>query len=243
MNSKENRIHEALVRIRNFGTSHASEFAADSLGKQTFTTLAGVVSELDGHAARESAGIGRQHRGTADRSEAREELRDLVESISGTSEVLGPEFSAVADQFGLPPRKNDRALLNAARGFATELVPFVAQFEAHELPGLMAKLNARIAALDAAIEMQDDGTADHVASRVAIDEVIDRGLELRRKLNMIVRNKYADDPEVLAEWTSVSHIERGPVRKKDEAPPTPVSPSSPSPASPSPASALTSPTA
>jgi len=58
-----------------------------------------------------------------------------------------------------------------------------------------------------------------------IDELIERGNDIVRKLDAIVRNKYANNVGVLAEWTSASHTERAP-RKKTE--PTPsTSPSAP----------------
>jgi hypothetical protein len=42
-----------------------------------------------------------------------------------------------------------------------------------------------------------------------------------RKLDPIIRNKYANDPATLAAWTSASHIERAPKRKKESPPSTP----------------------
>ncbi|HEX3145829.1 MAG TPA: hypothetical protein VHQ64_17790 [Pyrinomonadaceae bacterium] len=95
----------------------------------------------------------------------------------------------------------------------------MAQFEAHELRDLLANLNSKIAALEAAIVALAGGASDHVTSRAAIDDVVERGLNVRRTLNVIVRNKYKDDSVVLAEWTSAHHIEQSPLRKRATAPP------------------------
>ncbi len=221
MDNKENKIHQTFVRIGDFGRNHANDFAANSLGKQAFATLEGIISELDEHGASEASGFGRERHGTSSRSEAREDLHDLLKAINRTAEVLA-DVPGVAGKFALPVSESDRALLNSARGFATDLAPFVAQFEAHELPELLANLNSKIAALEAAIGVQAGGASDHVTSRAAIDDVVERGLNVRRTLNVIVRNKYEDDSVVLAEWTSAHHIEQSPLRKRVTAPPAPL---------------------
>ena len=220
MNHKENKIHQTFIRIRDFGHDHANDFAANSLGKQTFTTLEGIINELDGHAASEASGFGRERHGTSSRSEAREGLRDLVRAICGTAEVLA-DVPGIAGKFALPASDSDRVLLNSARGFLRDLGPFVAQFEAHELPDLLANLSGKIAAMEAAIDTQAGGVGDHVASRAAIDEAIERGLQVRRTLDVIVRNKYEGDSVVLAEWTSARHIE-GRMRKRTPSTPPPA---------------------
>jgi len=43
--------------------------------------------------------------------------------------------------------------------------------------------------------------------------------EVKRKLDAIVRNKYANNAAVLAEWTSASHTERAARRAKPDQPP------------------------
>jgi|GEM_PF-3815084 len=45
MDNKENKIHQTFIRIRDFGRAHADDFAANSLGKQAFTTLEGIIHE------------------------------------------------------------------------------------------------------------------------------------------------------------------------------------------------------
>ena len=99
-----------------------------------------------------------------------------------------------------------------------------AQFIAHELPAdFLTDLNTDIANLEAAISSQSGGVGDHVAARAAIDDAIDRGLVAVRKLDAIVKNKYANDAATLAEWISASHTERSP-RTKATAAPAPPNP-------------------
>ena len=75
---------------------------------------------------------------------------------------------------------------------------------------------------------------------LAIDDAVDRGVGVVRKLGAIIKNKYGDNPAVLAEWTSVSHTERGPKRRSTPTAPTTTAPATAPPtppATPSPGAA------
>ena len=72
-----------------------------------------------------------------------------------------------------------------------------------------------------AIADQSGGVGHHVTAEVGIDEAIARGVEIVRRLDAIVRTKYANNPMVLAEWTRAKHVERGPRRQRPANPPPP----------------------
>src|SRR5262252_5614575 len=108
MNDKTNRIHHTFIRIRDFGRDHASEFAANGLAKQTFTALDGIITELEGHAAAQVSGVGRQRHGTITRAESREDLRELLTVVSRTAGVLD-EVPGVSGNFELPASDTDQA--------------------------------------------------------------------------------------------------------------------------------------
>ncbi|MDX6558235.1 MAG: hypothetical protein QOF72_1284 [Blastocatellia bacterium] len=228
MNDSENKKHQAFVRSQGFGVAHGDDFAATSFGKQLFATLGTIVTELDGHAATEASGFGLSRQGTTTRSQAREALRDDLEAINRTARAMASDVPGIDDKFRIPRNNNDQHLLHAARAFAADAEPLAAQFIAHELPAdFLEDLNADIAALEGAINSQSSGKGDHVAARAAIDDAIARGTEVLRKLDAIVKNKYANNPSVLAEWLSASHVERAPKRKASApAPPPPTPPAS-----------------
>jgi hypothetical protein len=123
--------------------------------------------------------------------------------------------------FPLPDR-NDHHLLASGRATAAKAVPLSAQFIAHELPAdFLADLTAAVDALETAMAEQNNAVVGRQTAGAAIDDVIDRGLEIVRKLKDIVRIKYANDPVVLAEWTSASHVERAPRRAAASGTPPP----------------------
>jgi hypothetical protein len=224
MEDTQNRRHEMFVRVKNFGVGHANDFAPDGLGTQLFADLGGIVAQLDNHASAEASGVGKAREGTSTRGAFREALRDDLEAINRTARAMAEDTPGIGEKFRLPRGNNDQALLNAARAFATDAAPWSAQFINHEMPAdFLTDLNTDIANMEAAISHQAGGVGGHVAAGVAIDEAIDAGMVIVHKLDAIVRNKYANNPATLAEWTSTSHTERSPRRKAPApaAPPTP----------------------
>ncbi len=225
MNDNENRKRQTFTRVKDFGMAHTNDFANNSLGKQLFATLHAITLELDGHAASEASGHGSARQGTATRAAARDALMEDLKAIRRTARAMAGEVPGLDDKFRLPPDENDQLLLTAARAAATDAAPLSAQFIAHEMPAdFLEDLNAGIAALEAAMSNQSSGVGDHVAANAAINNAIERGTNTVRKLDAIVRNKYANNPSVLAEWTSASHTERAPRRAKTATPPSPTPP-------------------
>ena len=222
--------HAQLQKLRaQRQRAHTDDFAAASLGKTLFTDITAIVTELDGHAAAQSSSAGSQHQGTTTRGQARAQLRDAMEAIARTARAMSSDVPGIADKFRVPHNNNDAELLTSARAFAADAAPHSAQFIAHELPAdFLADLNADIAALEDAMSDQSGGGVGHVAARAAIDDTISRGNEIVHRLDAIVRNKYTNNPAVLAEWTSASHTERAPRRHTGPVaatpPPTPVPP-------------------
>jgi hypothetical protein len=217
MNDKESRIYQKFVRCRDFGNVRAADFAAGSFATQTWTALAAVVAEIDGHSTDEVSARGDARQGTESRAQARAALREDLEAIRRTARVMANDVPGINEKFRVPRSNNDQGLLNAARAFLADATPLKTQFIAHEMPvDFLEDLQADIDAMQAAISNQSSGVGGHVAAGAALDDAISRGLELVRTLDVIVRNKYANNPAVLAEWTSASHTERGPRRSKPE---------------------------
>lgn len=219
MTDNESRSHQMFVRVREFFAQRAADFSATGAAHQLFTQLTAVITELDGHGAAQAAGIGQARQGTQTRGEARRALREDLEAINRIARTIG-----IQDQFPLPAEDNDKLLLMAARGFATNALPLLNLFIMNEMsPECLDDLNADIAALEAAIAAQGNAVGDHVAAGAAIEDAIDRGIEIVRKLRGMVLNKYANNAAALAEWTSASHTERAPRNAAAETPTPPPS--------------------
>jgi hypothetical protein len=220
MNDNHRRTYEKFVRVRGFGETHASDFLATSLGHQLFLDIGTVVADFNQHATAEASGHGDARQGTEVRALARAALRDRMEAIVRTARALENEVPGIQDKFRMPRGSNDRDLINAARAFKADAEPLKAHFIAHELPAdFLDELQEHIDDFENAISDQSSGVGNRVAAGAALDEVIERGNDIVRKLDAIVRNKYANNAAVLAEWTSAGHTERAPRRAKPQQPP------------------------
>jgi hypothetical protein len=216
MNDSANRAHAAFLRAHGFTMARAAEFAPTSLATQLFTTLAGIISDLDRHGAEQASSRGSAFEGTTTRGEARRELRADLRAINLSARALAADVPGIDDKFRMPPPGNDQLLLAAARAAAIDAVPFAAQFIALEMPAdFLEDLADDIAQLERTISNHASGVGDGVAARVAIETKVDEGIAATNKLGAIMKNKYANDPATLAEWTSASRIERAPRRKKE----------------------------
>jgi hypothetical protein len=215
MDDNDRRTLEKFVRVRDFGQPRATDFTPASVGQQLFIDIGTVVTDFNRIAADEASGRGEARQGTERRAQAREALRDALEAINLTARALGNEVPGIGNKLRLPRGSNDRELINAARAFKAEADPLKAQFIAHEMPAdFLEDLDEKIATFETAISDQSSGVGSHVAAGAAMEDVIDRGNDIVRKLDAIVRNKYRDNPADLAEWTSASHTERAPRRAK-----------------------------
>jgi hypothetical protein len=220
MNDSERRKRQAFLRSCGFGDAHTSEFAEGSLGRQYFVDLKAVCAELDHLAASEAGAFGSVRQGTFTRQQARDAIIEDLQALRRTARAMADEVPGIESKFRIPYDNNDRNLLNAARAALADATPLKARFIAHEMPAdFLEDLAADIAAMEESMSDQASSVGDHVSASAAIDEAIGRGMDLLRKLDAIVRNKYANNAPVLAEWTSASHIERAPKRKKHEEPP------------------------
>ncbi len=221
MKDKQRFIAEMFMRVSEFGVAKTAQFPAPTLGGRLLADLNVVRAELDAQAARQSSGRSSAKQGTTTRQEAREDLREDLEAISRTARAMSEDVPGLEDKFRRPHvRSSDQALLAAARAIAADAVPFKQTFIDYGLPSdFLEDLSADIAAFETAINAQESGRRGHVTATAAIDEIIERGMKIVRRLDAIVRNTFRDDPASLAAWLSARHVERAARRRQTTTPP------------------------
>jgi len=220
MNDNQNRRLASFITSRDYFAGVSNQFAPNGVAQQKAGRFVVVITEIQTTAAAQEGDIGQARQHTLGRKETRIELRLDLEAINRAARIMGLE-----NEFQLPLEGNDKELLNAARAFARNALPLKAQFIAHEMPeDFLEDLAADIAAFEAAVAKQSDARGSHVAAGEVLDDLFGEGTELQRDLDGFMRNKFANNAEVLAEWTRASHVERAPRRKKPEGGPTPPAP-------------------
>jgi hypothetical protein len=219
MNAVETRRFEMLTRVRDFGAAHAADFPPATLGGEQFALVRAVVEELTRHAAAQASGAGSARQGSASRAVARAALRDELQVITRTARAMALDMPGLETKFRLPRSGSDQSLLATARAFASDALPLKAEFIRHELPAdFLESLNTEIEGFENAVNGQNTGKDTRVAATASIDTALERGMSAAQRLDALVRNKFRNDPAVLAAWVSASHTERTAARTRADKP-------------------------
>jgi hypothetical protein len=215
MNDNESRKHQMFVRVQQFLGNRASDFQPSSLVKELAVELTAVITQLDTHAAAEASGGSSARQGTVTRAEARAALREDLDAINRTAREMHDQ-PGLNEKFRLPRGNNDQQLIATARHFVTDALPLKDSFIAHELSShFLEDIEVDIEAFLQATGDQSGGKGNRVAASAGIDEAIERGTVITRALGAIMKNKYGNNRATIAEWTSASHTERPPRRRRE----------------------------
>ncbi|HEX8176358.1 MAG TPA: hypothetical protein VF543_14685 [Pyrinomonadaceae bacterium] len=227
MKGVERRGYEMIVRVADFMDARSADFPAESAGGLLLTALRDAIDIIEEKAAEQSSGLSIREEGTALRSVARRNLRNQMEAISRTAVALAISgtTTGLENRFQMPEGSSDQTLINAARAFAEDALPIKGRFTRFGLPAdFLDNLNMAITEFEQAVNKQNLGKEMHVAATTAIDEALERAINIVRQLNAIVRNKYADNTPTLAVWESARHIQRSPQRATEPEQPPPAPP-------------------
>lgn len=223
MNNEMIRNHyDAFSRMNAFATTYAGVFAPGSRALAQFAVISGVVTAMEGHGVAKLLGTEDFRGGTDAKAVAAENLRAEMRAIRDTAQAISeaeglPEFD---DQFRMPRSSSYEVLLTAARAFLADATDNEALFLEFEIKAtFLADLAADIAALEAADDTQDGGLSRQVGGTAELSAEVAKGLAARKQLIPIVKNRYAGQPGVLAEWATATRIVR-PARTP-EPPPVP----------------------
>jgi len=228
------RRYTTLVRVKEFGATHADLFPADSLGASTFAELGVLVGRLTTYVASEAAGRSDARIGALTKAAARSALRTTLRAIAKTSRGVAVDSPDVAGKFTLPDTKDDHALLTTAQRFVTDVTPLSSAFVSHGLPGtFVADLQAKLDAFDRAANTRASAREAHIGARAGIDATIESAFTLLQRLDAIVENRIGGDPDLLAAWRSARHVEQT-MRTPKPATPRPAAPAVTAPPAPAP---------
>ena len=211
MEDMEIRRYEMFIRVREFGVANASSFSPNSLAGELFATINSIVDELSGHAIKQTFSDRTAREGTANKASLRDELREEMLAISHTARIMKIDQPGFENRFRLPRNLADKALITLAHTFAENVAPLVSEFVRHELPAnFLEDLNNTIKLFEKAANDQNHGTENRVIASAAIDGAIEHGMETVRRLDTVVKNRFSNDPAILAAWARAKHTERSP---------------------------------
>jgi hypothetical protein len=213
MRDSEIRVSEAIVRMRDFGLGNASDFPVASMGGQKFVAIDALVAEIDRLGAQQSEGHGAAQTSTGAKRVARDAVRGAMRAISDTARAMESAHPGITNTFRVPKNNGDEALINSARAFVSSTTPLKDEFIQHELPvTFIDDLTSAIADFESAAGSKNLNTGRRVSATAALKDALERGMQLKRELDPIVRNKYRANAAKIAAWESASHVQRAPKR-------------------------------
>lgn len=209
MNGKLRRYYERGQRCDRVNDGRAADFPANSKGAVLAAAVKEHLAELSALDVEKASSTGKRRQGTAGRGSAREDLWTLIESVARTAEAITVERPDIEGMFELPRKgRADRTLISTARSFAERAAPFVGLFGEFDLPATFINdLRSKADTLESYITLQNEGVGTGVNVNASAQEQMQEMNEALERLNIIYRNKYRNNPSVLAEWESAYHLE------------------------------------
>jgi hypothetical protein len=226
VNDKQRRIIERGARSAAFGAANTADFPANSRGAELFASLNEALANLDTLEVVKATSISTRQQGTAGRRDVRESLRAQVAAVGDTTKIIAAEHTEMKGMFQYSRTdRSDRTLIATARSFAKAAPPFKALFVQYELPQtFIESLEADADALEQQMALQNEGSGARVTTNASIEQEVEGVDECVGKLDVIVRNKYRNDPAKLAAWESAHRLERAARSKRSNGTPPPQTP-------------------
>jgi len=215
MNKLDQRLQATFQRVNEFGIAHGADFTPGGPAANAFAFIATLVPKAGTDAGAQVAGKGETQAGTSSRAAARLALHNELESIAATARSIALTTPGFDNKFHLPRSGSDLALLASATAFVTEGTPQLALFVAHEMPAdTFTVTQTLIDQFKATGVDQDAGEFKQVGATAAMADNRHKGVLMLETLKGIVPNKYKNNPTILAEWHTASHVERPSHHKK-----------------------------
>jgi len=212
MNNEMIRNHyDAFSRMEAFRVKYGIHFTPASRATAQFALNTAVVAKMEAEGVEKLSGTQEFRGGTGAKAVAAENLREEMRAIRDTAEAVSeaeglPEFD---DKFRMPRSYSYEVLLTAARAFLQDATDNEALFLEFEIkPTFLADLAADIATLETADNTQDGGLSQQVGGTAELSAQVTIGLAARKQLLPIVKNKFAGQPGILAEWATATRIVR-----------------------------------
>jgi hypothetical protein len=212
MNNEMIRNHyDAFKRIADIRKQIGSHFAATSRATKQFDIITAEVAEMEKEGVAQLSGSTEYHGSSTSKQIAAKALRAQLVKIRETADAIAetaglPDFD---DQFTAPRSRSYTSLIITARENLAEATKHKALFLEFELEeDFLDELEDAIDDLEKEGSDQNAGISEQVGATAALRAALERGIAARTQLLPIVRNKFANNPAILAQWESAARIER-----------------------------------
>jgi hypothetical protein len=219
MNKIVKNRFEMFVGVKLF--SGRTGLPANARATALFADNQTVITNLTTASAAQEEGRGLYSGAAADRLRIATELRELVRKASGIAKVLDPAaFPDLRQQVRGPISSSYQALIASALAIKNVVTP-AATKAAFVDRGLAADFDVELddlaTSLQEATARKGVGRGKLVGGTTGLLAESRRGVAIVRELDAIMDVILANNPGLLAEWKSVSHVQRPPQREPEGA--------------------------
>ncbi len=231
MDDRNIRRFERATRVKNFGLKITADITPGSKAATLFAELAPIISKL------EAARVG-QLRSPVGKEALIGALNSDFKDIARTARAIKIDEATFDDSpyrnplttVETPVATHADSLLALLEDQAAdspavlaEKAALRAKFIAYELPAdFVEDLRADRDALDTCNSGKHSDNLEGVISTSAIDTLLTAAQAIITRLDTVIQNKYRNDPDQLAAWTSASHTQRAPKKADPVVTPPPA---------------------
>ena len=213
------RKQDKFKRQDAFMIENAADFPSGSPGDEFAQVNRAIVAEIDELAAQQISGGSSSAQAVDNKDEDVDRVWAILKSMNRSAVAFDYQEPGSAAKYRIPDNRSEQNILATARAWRVDSEPLEAKFVRfgtdagyrEELQTLITRIEAHNAQSDTSLEKRGEATG-------GLTDSAKRGMENSRRLDRVVKNKYADNPRKLAAWTIASHLEKPP--KREPKPPT-----------------------
>lgn len=213
------RKQDKFERQDAFMVDNTADFPAGTPGNAVAVINRAVIDELNSLSATQVSRGSSAAAAIGNKDDDFDEIYSLMRNMNRAANAFDVEEPGSNLTFRLPRNRSEQNILATARAYHTDSEPLEAKFIEY---GLDIKFRLDLQTLITSIEQKsaqaDTSVEQRAGATGGLTNAARRGMANSRRMDAIVRIKYADNPQKLAAWTVASHLERAP---KKPTPPTP----------------------
>jgi hypothetical protein len=226
MNDENRRVSELATSMKGFFTGLETVFPANTVAGQRIAELNELNVTIDEQGSKQAREKGAAKAATQRKNAVLEEVKRRMKEMRTTIVSVEVVQPGVSQNFNIPTSQSEESWLEAARAFVATGTTLKPLFLSRAMPeDFLEGLASAIENYDSAVDDYNLHARNASAATVMLEDACAQVLKIRRELDPIVRNKYRNDPEKLAQWEAASHLERAPKRaaskKSNGTPPNP----------------------
>lgn len=207
MNDRNRRLYEMFLRVIEFlmaneALKNIPVVAAALLVLQTETPKIAALG------AEKVSATGAAKDKTIHRGDLRDTLYDAMQDVSDMWKPMAKNYENASNKF-LILYGSDQLLIDTARAFAVEVLPYKNDFIARGMDAnFVADLTAKTDAFAAAISESETARGARVGVNAGFKTPIELCKDAVEDISPVVKMHFRTDASKLAEWLTASHVER-----------------------------------